>query len=253
VADEMDDIGESDSLQITLGLSGAGDDDNIPITDPVEIQRQRRSLKRELARIGPVDDEAMAEYQELIDRYEFLTKQSGDLESASVSLQRAMSELESLIQSGLDQTLTAVNEAFQHTFERLFNGGEARLVWSMPDDPMASGIDIVAQPPGKRLQPLSNFSGGERALASVALVFALLQVNPTPFCVLDEVDAALDETNVGRFADILRERADRTQFIVVTHNRNTMEIADALFGVSMDRHGVSRVVSLRLDEIEAAS
>jgi len=158
-----------------------------------------------------------------------------------------------LIQGGLDSTLAEVNNAFQRTFERLFKGGEARLVWSNPDEPIASGIDIVAQPPGKRLQPLGNFSGGERALASVALVFALLQVNPTPFCVLDEVDAALDESNVGRFADIIREWSSRTQFIVVTHNRNTMEIADSLFGISMDTHGVSRVVSLKLDQVLAAA
>ncbi|MFN0074813.1 MAG: hypothetical protein ACKVVP_25315, partial [Chloroflexota bacterium] len=254
IADELEDLGDDRTIQMVLALEGGGGVPALkPEGDPAELQREVRRLKRELSRLGPVDDAAVSEYQELIDRYQFLSQQSADLEGASVSLTSAMTDLESLIQGGLDKTLEDVNRAFQRTFERLFQGGEARLVWSMPDNPVSSGIDIVAQPPGKRLQPLGNFSGGERALASVALVFALLQVNPTPFCVLDEVDAALDESNVGRFADIIREWSLRTQFIVVTHNRNTMEIADSLFGISMDSHGVSRVVSLKLDEVLAAA
>jgi chromosome segregation protein len=259
IAEELEDLGDELGVQMALGLSeSAGTEDGPsgadydPDEDPSELQREVRRLKRELARLGPVDDAALSEYQELIDRHEFLTQQSVDLERASESLRTAMADLEVLIQGGLDATLAEVNQAFQRTFERLFQGGEARLVWSDPDSPIASGIDIVAQPPGKRLQPLGNFSGGERALASVALVFALLQVNPTPFCVLDEVDAALDESNVGRFAEIIREWSSRTQFIVVTHNRSTMEIADSLFGISMDTHGVSRVVSLKLDQVLAA-
>ncbi len=254
IADELEDLGDDRSVQMALSFENRTDKSpSEPETDPSELQREVRRLKRELSRLGPVDDAALSEYQELIDRHEFLTQQSVDLERASESLKSAMADLEVLIQGGLDATLTEVNNAFQRTFERLFKGGEARLVWSNPDEPIASGIDIVAQPPGKRLQPLGNFSGGERALASVALVFALLQVNPTPFCVLDEVDAALDESNVGRFADIIREWSSRTQFIVVTHNRNTMEIADSLFGISMDTHGVSRVVSLKLDQVLAAA
>jgi chromosome segregation protein len=254
IADELEDLGDERGLQMALTLGDAGDDAQVELEgDPEEIQREVRRLKRELARLGPVDDATVSEYQELIDRHEFLTQQSLDLERASESLRTAMADLAVLIQGGLDATLTEVNSAFQRTFERLFEGGEARLVWSDPENTISSGIDIVAQPPGKRLQPLGNFSGGERALASVALVFALLHVNPTPFCVLDEVDAALDESNVGRFADIIREWSSRTQFIVVTHNRNTMEIADSLFGISMDTHGVSRIVSLKLDEVLAAA
>jgi len=254
IADELEDLGDDRSVQMALSFDDHADESSSePEPDSFELQREVRRLKRELSRLGAVDDAALSEYQELIDRHEFLTQQSVDLERASESLRTAMADLEVLIQGGLDSTLAEVNNAFQRTFERLFKGGEARLVWSNPDEPIASGIDIVAQPPGKRLQPLGNFSGGERALASVALVFALLQVNPTPFCVLDEVDAALDESNVGRFADIIREWSSRTQFIVVTHNRNTMEIADSLFGISMDTHGVSRVVSLKLDQVLAAA
>jgi chromosome segregation protein len=253
IVEELEDLGDERGAQLTLEIAGApGQASPEPQEDPSELQREVRRLKRELARLGPVDEATLSEYQELIDRHEFLTQQSVDLERASESLRTAMADLEVLIQGGLDATLEEVNRAFQRTFERLFQGGEARLVWTDPDSPIGSGIDIVAQPPGKRLQPLGNFSGGERALASVALVFALLQVNPTPFCVLDEVDAALDESNVGRFADIIREWSSRTQFIVVTHNRNTMEIADSLFGISMDTHGVSRVVSLKLDQALAA-
>jgi chromosome segregation protein len=136
--------------------------------------------------------------------------------------------------------------AFGEYFARLFAGGHAELVLSRPEDVLESGVDILARPPGKRLQPLVSLSGGERALTMVALIFALLKTNPAPFCVLDEVDAALDESNVRRFTSVLAELSDRTQFVVVSHNRATMEAAGALYGISMDTQGVSTVVSLKL-------
>ena len=139
-----------------------------------------------------------------------------------------------------------MNAAFGEYFARLFAGGHAELVLSRPEDVLESGVDIVARPPGKRLQPLVSLSGGERALTMVALIFALLKTNPAPFCVLDEVDAALDESNVRRFTSVLAELSDRTQFVVVSHNRATMESAQALYGISMDTVGVSTVVSLKL-------
>jgi len=145
-------------------------------------------------------------------------------------------------------TFKALETAFDARFRQLFGGGFARLSLTEPDDLAATGIEIVARPPGKRAQPLSMLSGGERALTAVALLFAMLEVHPVPFCVLDEVDAALDEANVGRFAEAVRTLADQTQFIVITHNRGTIENADALYGVTVGEDAVSRVVSLKLEE-----
>jgi chromosome segregation protein len=145
-------------------------------------------------------------------------------------------------------TFAALETAFGIRFRQLFGGGFARLSLTEPEDLAATGIEIVARPPGKKAQPLSMLSGGERALTAVALLFAMLEVHPVPFCVLDEVDAALDEANIGRFAEAVRGLAAQTQIIVITHNRGTIEIADALYGVTVGDDAVSRVVSLRLEE-----
>jgi chromosome segregation protein len=148
-------------------------------------------------------------------------------------------------------TFAALESAFDRRFQQLFGGGFAKLSLTDPTDLTATGIEIVARPPGKKPQALSMLSGGERALTAVALLFAMLEVRPVPFCVLDEVDAALDEANVGRFTDALRELSSATQFIVITHNRGTIEVADALYGVTVGDDSVSRVISLRLDEATA--
>jgi chromosome segregation protein len=148
-------------------------------------------------------------------------------------------------------TFQALEAAFATRFEQLFGGGFAKLSLTDPSDLGATGIEIVARPPGKKPQALAMLSGGERALTAVALLFAMLEVRPVPFCVLDEVDAALDEANIGRFADALRSLAHQTQFIVITHNRGTIEAADALYGVTVGDDSVSRVISLRLDEAQA--
>jgi len=152
-----------------------------------------------------------------------------------------------MMERAFRETFEAVAQAFEENFTRLFNGGSARLELTDPDDPAQTGVDILARPPGKRLQSLALLSGGERALTAVALIFAILKVRPTPFCVLDEVDAMLDEANVARFRDLLTELSERTQFIVITHNRGTVEAADTVYGVSMGPDGVSQVLSLRLD------
>jgi chromosome segregation protein len=153
-----------------------------------------------------------------------------------------------MISTQFRTTFKALETAFDARFRQLFDGGFARLSLTDPDDLAATGIDIVARPPGKKAQPLSMLSGGERALTAVALLFAMLEVHPVPFCVLDEVDAALDEANVGRFGDALRSLAAETQFIVITHNRGTIECADALYGVTVGDDAVSHVISLRLEE-----
>jgi len=154
------------------------------------------------------------------------------------------------MQRELRRTFEAVAEEFSVMFKRLFAGGSARLLLTDPDDMTSTGIDIEARLPGKRMQGLSLLSGGERSLTASALIFALLKVSPTPFCLLDEVDAMLDEANVGRFRDLLRELSQETQFIVVTHNRSTVQAADVIYGVTMGRDSSSQVISLKMDEVE---
>jgi chromosome segregation protein len=204
------------------------------------------ALRREIRSIGDVGEATLAEFRELSERHAFLVEQVADLEGTGAQLRRVMDDLTVMMREAFDGAFARVNAAFGEYFARLFAGGHAELVLSRPEDVLESGVDIVARPPGKRLQPLVSLSGGERALTMVALIFALLKTNPAPFCVLDEVDAALDESNVRRFTSVLRELSDRTQFVVVSHNRATMEAAEALYGISMDTQGVSTVVSLKL-------
>ncbi len=183
---------------------------------------------------------------ETAERYDFLSTQVSDMEEATAALQRLSAELQRSVRQRFEHTFIAVGKEFRRYFTQLFGGGFARLALSDPDDPGESGIEIVAQPPGRRLQNLSLLSGGERSLTAVALLFAILAVRPMPFCELDEVDAALDEANVGRFCEALRALAERTQFLVITHNRATMETADSLYGITMPPDCSTQVVSLRL-------
>jgi chromosome segregation protein len=203
-----------------------------------------------LRRMGAINPEAQAEYQEVKERFAFLTAQVADLEKAEADVRHVIAELDGLMQREFRKTFDAVAEEFKSIFSRLFGGGVARLVLTDQDDLTNTGIDIEARLPGRRMQGLSLLSGGERSLTAVSLVFALLRIAPTPFCVLDEVDAMLDEANVGRFRELLRELSQNTQFIVVTHNRNTVQVADVIYGVTMGRDSASQVISLKLDEVE---
>jgi chromosome segregation protein len=174
-----------------------------------------------------------------------------DLNQAEGDVRQVISELDELMQREFQRTFDAVAIEFRQIFTRLFGGGSARLVMTDPEDLTLTGIDIEARLPGRREQGLSLLSGGERSLTAVALVFALLRVSPTPFCILDEVDAMLDEANVGRFRELLRELSNSTQFILITHNRNTVQVADIIYGVTMGRDSASQLVSLKLDEVES--
>ncbi len=205
-------------------------------------------LRRRLIALEPVNPLAATELAEVGQRHEFLTTQRADLERAMHDLRALADELATTIAEQFSATLMAVDREFGLFFQRLFSGGQASLRTS--DDPEEPGIDIYARPPGKRIGSLAQLSGGERALTATALLLAILRVKPAPFCVLDEVDAALDERNVGRFTQALRELTDRTQFVVITHNRGTIEAADTIYGVSMDDAGVSKVISLRLSELD---
>jgi chromosome segregation protein len=214
-----------------------------------EIEETMKRQRAQLRRIGPVNPEAQNEYQEVKERFHFLTEQVKDLEKAAGDIHQVIAELDELMQREFRKTFNAVAGEFHEIFMRLFDGGTARLVLTDPDDLTNTGIDIEARLPGRRTQGLSLLSGGERSLTATALVFALLRVSPTPFCVLDEVDAMLDEANVGRFRDLLRELSANTQFVVVTHNRNTVQVADVIYGVTMGRDSSSQVLSLKLDEV----
>ncbi|MEX1170532.1 MAG: chromosome segregation protein SMC [Chloroflexota bacterium] len=208
-------------------------------------------LRRRFHELGAVNPYAVDEYAAVRARLETMERQASDLQTAISRTRDLIVELDTMIGDRFQATFRALESAFASRFEQLFGGGFAKLSLTDPSDIGASGIEIVARPPGKKAQALAMLSGGERALTAVALLFAMLQVRPVPFCVLDEVDAALDEANIGRFADALRSLAHQTQFIVITHNRGTIEAADALYGVTAGDDSVSRVISLRLDEAQA--
>ncbi|HUS83375.1 MAG TPA: chromosome segregation protein SMC [Dehalococcoidia bacterium] len=218
--------------------------------DPVALKEQISHLRARIRSLGPVDAQAPADYTESRQRYDFLSGQVADLGQAETMLQEAIGELEEKIKERFAGAFQKVDEEFQRYFATFFGGGTARLVQTQAkeegDEP---GIEVMAQPPGKRVASLSMLSGGERALTAVSLLFALLQTRPSPFCVLDEVDAMLDESNVGRFAEAVKKLADATQFIIITHNRRTIEMADHIYGVAMAKNMTSSILSLRLSEL----
>jgi chromosome segregation protein len=215
------------------------------LPEGVETAIQRR--KAQLHRIGPISPEVQQEFKETQERYNFLTTQNEDLQKAIESLNHVIAELDELMRKAFVETFEAIAQEFKGTFNRLFGGGTAKMVLTEPDNPTTTGIDIVARPPGKRQQGLALLSGGERTLTAAALLFAILKVKPTPFCFLDEVDAALDEANVSRFRDMLTELSASTQFVVITHNRGTVEAADTIYGITMGTDSASRALSLKLE------
>ena len=223
--------------------------EQLPVIDsvPDSMEGEVREMRARLARLSNVNPDAPREYEEAAERYEFLFTQSEDLEAASADLQKVIKELDDRMEIELRRTYDAVGKEFTRFFQKLFNGGTAHLELTDPENISQSGVEIIARPPGKRPQSLALLSGGERSLAACALIFAILHVSPTPFCVLDEVDAALDEANVDRFRTTVEELSQDTQFIIVTHNRRTLEGANTIYGITMGNDGVSRVISLRLD------
>ncbi|MEK8132019.1 chromosome segregation protein SMC [Paenibacillus filicis] len=219
--------------------------------DVLGAQNLVRDLKREIAILGEVNLGAIEEYQRVNERFQFLSEQKNDLVEAKTALYGVIREMDEEMSKRFRTTFDAIRSHFVIVFAKLFGGGRADLILSEPDNLLDTGIEIVAQPPGKKLQNLQLLSGGERALTAIALLFSIIRVKPVPFCVLDEVEAALDEANVTRFAEYLREFSGQTQFIVVTHRKGTMEEADVLYGVTMEEGGVSKLVSVRLEEDEA--
>ncbi len=216
---------------------------------PESLEQEISRLRGQIRRLGAINPEAQAEYREVSERHQFMTNQVTDLRKADQDLRLVISELDELMRREFRKTFEAVAAEFKHLFTRLFGGGSARLLLVENDNPTESGIEIETRLPGRREQGLSLLSGGERSLTAVALVFSLLKISPTPFCVLDEVDAMLDEANVGRFRDLLLELSQQTQFLVITHNRNTVQAADVIYGITMGHDTASQQISLRLDQL----
>lgn len=222
------------------------------LPDAAAIPKRLGSLKEALVAMGDVNLGAIREYQRVKERHDFLDGQRRDLWDSRESLERLIKEIDRNIKDLFMDTFGRVREAFRRVFQELFNGGSADLVLTDENNPLETGVDIVARPPGRKTQSLSLLSGGERSLTAIALLFALLTVKPSPFVVLDEIEAALDEANVQRFTKMLRTFSENTQFIVVSHQRGTMQCAQALYGVTMEDTGVSKLVSVRFGEDEEA-
>jgi chromosome segregation protein len=238
-------------------VSERRDDEGLPPirggarVDVTALRDRVSELRAGIRRLGPVNEQAAADFAESSERYTFLSTQLKDLREAEASLLEAIEELEGIIKERFSSTFQKVNGAFRRYFETFFGGGHAELQLTKPDEQGLPGIDILAQPPRKRVRSIQMLSGGERSLTAVALLFALLDTHPSPICVLDEVDAALDEANVSRFTGELSTLAQRTQFIIITHNRRTLEMADTIYGISMGEDSTSSVLSLRLGDIPA--
>ena len=229
-------------------LSFEGAKEQYPLTVPVDEARKRvKLIKLAIEELGNVNLGAIEEYDRVSERYVFLNEQKTDLQEAKDTLFQVIEEMDTEMKRRFEQTFEGIRVHFEPTFRTLFGGGRADLVLTVPEDLLNTGVEIVAQPPGKKLQNLGLLSGGERALTAIALLFSILKVRPVPFCILDEVEAALDEANVHRFSQYLKRYSAETQFIVITHRKGTMEEADVLYGVTMQESGVSKLVSVRLE------
>lgn len=215
---------------------------------PSDIEETILQYRGQLQRMGAINPDAPDEYRETQERHDFLTQQVEDLNDAERQLRTVIAELDELTSKAFARTVDEVNTVFGETFTQLFGGGSARLVLTDPDDLTVSGVDIIARLPSRREQGLGLLSGGERSLTASALIFSLLKVSPTPFCVMDEVDAALDEANINRFRDLLHELSLKTQFVVITHNRGTVQVAQTIYGVSMQPDSSSQVISIKPEE-----
>ena len=221
-----------------------------PIEDVTASSRRLQELKNKIRALGSVNVEAIEEFKEVSERYAFLSAQVNDVEVSKKELLSLINDLTGQMQTMFVERFNQINQQFGQVFSELFEGGKAMLSLTDPEDVLNTGIEMHVQPPGKKILHLEALSGGEKALVAIALLFAILRVTPSPFCVLDEIEAALDDVNVDRYAQYLRRMCDRTQFIVITHRRGSMEEADVLYGVTMQEKGVSKLLELRVGELE---
>lgn len=244
---------ELDNLLTRLGEEYGMSFEAARLAYPLEIgaeeaRKRVKLIKRAIDELGTVNLGAIDEYERVSERHRFLSEQKADLEEAKATLHQVIDEMDEEMKKRFFSTFEQIRAHFGEVFRELFGGGRADLRLTDPNDLLETGVEIVAQPPGKKLQHLSLLSGGERALTAIALLFSILKVRPVPFCVLDEVEAALDEANVQRYAQYLKRFSRDTQFIVITHRKGTMEEADVLYGVTMQESGVSKLVSVRLED-----
>ena len=221
----------------------------VEIEDPAKAQKRLNSLKQSIKALGNVNVAAIEEYKEVSERYEFMSVQVKDVEKSKNEIERLINSLTKQMKEVFVESFEQINKIFTVTFKELFGGGTASLALADPENVLTCGIDILVHPPGKIVVHLDALSGGEKALVAIALYFAIMKVRPAPFCVMDEIEAALDDVNVNRFAAYLRRLTDKTQFILITHRRGTMEEADVLYGVTMQDEGVSKLLELRSTEV----
>lgn len=215
-----------------------------------EMEADLKKSREKIAKIVDVNLGAIKEYEQLKDRYDFLEAQRDDLLKAIEDLHKVIKKINRITQQKFMETFSAINEKLMEVFPRLFDGGEARLVLIEPDKPLESGVELMIHPPGKKLTRLSLLSGGEKALSAIAFIFSIFLIKPASFCLLDEIDAPLDDANVFRFNDLLQIIGEKSQIIVITHNKRTMEFADMLFGITMEQKGISKVVSVNFARTE---
>ena len=221
----------------------------VEIEDQDKAKKRLAGLKQSIKSLGNVNVSAIEEYKEVSERYEFMSVQVKDVEKSKNEIERLITTLTKQMKEVFVESFEQINRNFTFTFKELFGGGTASLSLADPENILTSGIDIIVHPPGKIVVHLDALSGGEKALVAIALYFAIMKVRPAPFCVMDEIEAALDDVNVNRFAAYLRRLTDKTQFILITHRRGTMEEADVLYGVTMQDEGISKLLELRSAEI----
>jgi chromosome segregation protein len=219
-------------------------------TDWPSVAQQVETLQARIDEMGPVNLVAIEEYEETEQRFQFLSQQHDDLVNAKVQLLEVINRINTQTRQMFTETFEKIRDNFRLMFTEVFGGGKADLVLTDQNDVLESGIEIVARPPGKQLQAISLLSGGEQTMTAVSLLFSIYQVKPSPFCVLDELDAPLDEANVVRFVKILQRFLSHSQFIIITHNKRSIAMADVLYGVTMQEHGVSKIVSVKFHKTE---
>ena len=238
-----------DEYEMTMTEAESFAKENVP--EDIENARKRATeLKNQIRALGSVNIDAIEEFAQVKERHDTLEQQTKDLSTAKEALEKIIEQLVKEMTEIFDVQFKKINEEFSHVFKELFGGGTAKLTLTEPDDPLGSGVDIYVAPPGKVIKHLSSLSGGEQSLTAIALYFALMKVRPSPFCLLDEIESALDDVNVTRYAQYLQHLSDKTRFLLITHRRGSMEAADRLYGVTMREKGISKI--LTIDVTEAA-
>ena len=211
-----------------------------------ETTKMVNKLRNEIKDLGSINIDSIEEYKQTKKRYDFMCEQRLDLENSITKLKKVIQDMTIIMKEQFEKQFNIINKNFGEVFKELFGGGKAELILADPENILECGIEIQVQPPGKKLQNMTLLSGGEKAFTAIALLFAILTINPAPFCVLDEIEAALDDVNVYRFADYLKKFAGKTQFLVITHRKGTMEVADTVYGITMQENGISKLLSIKL-------